>query len=480
MRHAAAAITVDLYPAAMHIRGTDYPLAYRFEPGHPLDGVTVTLPLVALNQVDERDFEWLVPGMLRDKIGALLRGLPQRLRRSLVPIPASVTAALEVLEPGGKALLEQLEHHLKRATGIEIAHDLWPELDDHLRMNYRVVDGEGREVGSGRDLGALRGSLAPQVTAAFRATAKDAGIERSGLTRWEVGTLPEAQTIQRGSRTLQAWPALDDEGDSVALRLFDAANEAAIRHRAGVRRLFLLQSPPQVRQLQAGLRAAKDVALRYGQLPLAPAPIRPPAAGETAAALELERDLLAHAADAALAAHPGPIRDAATFEAVCTQVRVEFARIGAATIELLRNALAAERDLRADIARRRRPGAPAGALDDVSTQLDWLVYRGFLATIDAAHFSHYPRYLRAIAVRLGKLDNDRARDAGLAAQFEPQWQNYLKGLATGLPAEPLDEYRWQLEELRVGLFAQELKTPYPISPKRLEKKWQEINSRPLR
>jgi ATP-dependent helicase HrpA len=477
MRHGATGVTEDLYPRQLAIRGGHYRLAYRFDPGHALDGVTVTLPVEAFNQVSERDFDWLVPGLLRDKVTALLRGLPQRLRRALVPLPEHVTRAMERLDPHGVPLLDQLAAHLARGYGIDVAPDLWPVLPDHLRMHFRVVDADGREMGSGRDFAALRETLARDIAEAFRAPASSAGIEVGGRTAWEFGELPESVDIRRAGRTLKAWPALVDEVGTVALRVFDSPEAAAQAHRGGVRRLFLLACPQQVRALQGDIRATRDIGLVYARLP-AP-PFADTDAAPAAAPGDAERHIVDFAADTAFAADTDAVRDQATFERLRDAGRGALIPSGTEAIDRVRAVLLETQSIRAELEARGASAAHGPAIAEMREQLDHLVYRGFLADVDMERLGHYPRYLKALRVRLAKLAQAWQRDRTHAAGFAPLWQNYRSARAVRRTA-PLDEFRWFLEELRVSLFAQELKTPFPVSVKRGEKLWQALQAGPSR
>ncbi|MEW5707793.1 MAG: ATP-dependent RNA helicase HrpA [Pseudomonadota bacterium] len=458
MRHEAEGITEALYPESLEVNGVALKLSYRFEPGHPMDGVTVTVPLHLLNQLPAAPFEWLVPGMLREKVNALIRGLPKSLRRAFVPIPECVTEALTALDRHSRRmpLTEALSAVLKETRGVEVPPDAWSTVDlpAHHFMNFRVVDEKGAELAMGRDLNALRRDLGRQAEASF---APESAWERPGLKRWGDLELPEEVEFRRGKHTLKGYPALVDEGDSVRLTLLETPEKALEATRAGINRLFRLELKEQLKDLERSIKDAPQLVMLYA----------PYGDGEA-----LKEELTAAIVERAVWSDESPIRTRRDYEARAKQVRAKLQVVGQEYVRLLTQILteaqAVKKLLATPVARAWKHVVP-----DMGRQLDALVHRGFLTRTPYARLVEYPRYLKAMQRRLEKLQNWGERDAKWTAEIERltrEWQQRLeRSRKTGAPDPRLEEFRWMLEELRVSLFAQELKTPYPVSVKRLEK-----------
>ncbi len=461
------------FPPELDLGGVRFPLAYRFDPGSEDDGVTLLVPLAALNQVPAAPCEWLVPGLREEKIAALIKGLPQSLRRAFVPVPEYARAAAEALDaasPAARAapLTDALADFLARATGQAIARDAWrPEaLPAHLSMNYRVLDPGNRILGEGRDLAALRRQLGDQASATLRQAA--APGEREDIARWDFGDLPDQVEIPSGGRRIAAFPTLVEEAGGIRLRLLDSPALAREKHRRGVCRLLWQSFPDLLKQTERDLsQRLKGAALLYLML------------DKSLSAEALTRDALYAAARAALAigavADPADLRRQTAFESAAQAARArlpdaarETARLAA---ECLDHAHRLERQL-------GKPNPAKEAVADMREQLRALVFSGFLGLLPPERLPHLPRYLRAMERRLDKLAAHPARDAQNLRALAPLLANYLarrkrQEEAGGIDAD-MEDFRWRLEELRVGLFAQELKTPEPVSVKRLEKRWAEI------
>ena len=472
MRHGAEAVTEELFPREIRIGEAAFPLAYRFEPGHPLDGVTIDVPLALLNQVDEAALDWLVPGMVREKVAWTMKALPKRIRAQLVPVPEHVTRFLEGVSiapprPGEErgpvpTVRQAVLQYASRLAGERLDDSIWSkeEAPAHLRMNVRVLDEAKRELAMGRDLGELRRRLGEAASLTL-AKAKP-GLEREGLVAWDFGELPPQVSFRRGIQTLTGYPGLADEGASVAIRLFDTREKADEAHREGVKRLLALELKEQVKALERGLPGFNALALRFtGAIP----PER------------LRADLVEAILDRAFIGEDDPPRDRRAFE---EQKKRAKARLAAVTEGALRHAAAigeASQQLTQAIAESAGLGRVA---QEVKAQRDRLVHPGFLAGTPWDRLEHVPRYLKGYALRLRKYRANAERDGKHAATVQTLWADYearakAAAEARGLPgAEPargsrLEEYRWLLEELRVSLFAQELRTPLPVSAKRLQK-----------
>ena len=465
------------FPPELDLSGVRFALAYRFDPGAEDDGVTLLVPLAALNQVPPAPCDWLVPGLLEEKLTALIKGLPQSIRRAFVPVPEFARAAAGALSPLPPAevgrgegarlrppLTDALADFLTRATGQSIPRDAWrPEaLPPHLTMNFRVLDPNNRILGEGRDLAALRRQLGGQASETLRQAASPG--ERDDIVRWDFGDLPEKVEVKSGNRPIAAFPTLVEEAGKLQIRLLDSPALARERHRRGVCRLVWQNFPDLLRQTERDLAPRlKGAALHYLML------------DKALSAEQLTRDVLFAAARSALAGDPADLRQQTGFESAAQTARPKLPDAAREIARLAAECLDHGHRLAQLLA---KPHAAREAIADLQTQLKGLVFPGFLAQLPPERLIHLPRYLRAMERRLDKLASHPARDAQNLRALTPllgQFAARRKRMedAGGLDADMID-FRWRLEELRVSLFAQELKTPEPVSVKRLEKRWAEI------
>ncbi|TCJ16380.1 ATP-dependent RNA helicase HrpA [Parasulfuritortus cantonensis] len=474
------------FPKELDLGGVKFALAYRFDPGAEDDGVTLLVPLAALNQVPQGRCDWLVPGLLEEKALALIKGLPQSVRRAFVPVPEFARAAAEALRPGETPLTEALADFLAKTTGQAIARDAWrPEaLPAHLTMNYRVLDERNHIVAEGRDLPALRRELGGEAARSLQQAA--APDERADLGRWDFGDLPGQVELTSGGRKIAAYPSLVEDAGQVALKLLDSPALAREQHRRGVCRLLWRAFPDLLKQVEKDLGVRlKPAAMQYALLGNA---VAAPAAaggkpqdgrGQTNLTLnQLLADVLYSAARAVLAVDPADLRRQNEFDSAAQTARPRLAEQARETARLAAECLEHGHRLNQQLAR-----APASkeAAADLRAQLPGLVFPGFVGRLAPAVLVHLPRYLKAMERRLEKLPGRPERDAQMMRSLTPllgQWQARARReeQTTGLSPE-MEAFRWQLEELRVSLFAQELKTPEPISVKRMEKRWAELIAR---
>jgi ATP-dependent helicase HrpA len=506
MRHEAAGITTQSFPKTIRLGGVDCAATYLHEPGDAKDGLTVTVPLFVLNQVNEERCEWLVPGMLKDKIQALIKTLHQRPRSRLVPLPDTATKMAETLNApevfGHGSLLDAVLKLVRLATSIDIVRaDIKADmLSPHFFMNFRVVDEHGRQLGTGRNLGALKAELGAKARGAFQALAglklaKDAAAapvfkENQPVARvhsakeaiksvvkptapagqrhtaWTFGELPELLEIQKGGQTLIGYPALIDGGDAVTVEVFDEPEVAATKHRAGLRRLFSLQIKDALKYLEKNIPDLQKMAVTFMT-------VGKNADGSGGGTIEeLREQIIAVALDRAFLLDPLPINEFDFKRRVdegrgrMTLIATEVARL-AATI-LAEYALAARKI-------KDTKNAPDAA-GDAAQQLARLMPKRFLLQSPWGPLQHFSRYLKAITARLDKYRADPARDAARLTELRPLEQRYWRLVAErkGVMDDRAQEFRWLLEELRVSFFAQELRTPQPVSVKRLEKAWVQL------
>lgn len=495
MRHQAAGITTQSFPPTLRLGGVDCAASYLHEPGDAKDGLTVSVPLFVLNQVNEERCEWLVTGMLKDKIQALLKSLPQRPRSRLVPLPESASKLAEELSApelfGTGSLTDVLLKRVRDLTSIDVkrADFKLDMLAPHLFMNLRIVDEHGRQLGMGRNLGALKAELGAQARGAFQALAglnvkaspapkaapanggqvpaKSAAPEKAAptlpagqrYTSWTFGELPELMEVRRGSQSLIGFPALRDEGDAVTIEVFDEPAVAAAKHRAGLRRLFALQLKDALKYLEKNIPDLQKMSVAY--MPLGTSE-------------ELRTQIIDVAIDRAFLQEPLPTDEFAFKKRLeegrgrLTLIANEVARL--AGVILVEYAAAARKIKDTKI--------QPEAVQDAAQQLQKLVGKRFIADAPWTQLQHFARYLKAIVLRLDKLRADPARDTAKLAELKPQEQRYWRLVAErkGVVDERMLEFRWLLEELRVSFFAQELRTPQPVSVKRLDKAWAQLQA----
>ncbi len=461
MRHEASHITEALFPDTFTLNGMPHPLTYRFEPGHPLDGVTLSVPLALLPQIDGSRIEWLVPGLIREKIAALLKKLPQRVRRELVPLPAFITAFLERYGPDSGPLASCLSDFIRQRTGAGLEAADWAAAPQHLLMNLRLLDDQGEEVASGRDLEILRASWGAEARQALRSP-QAGGLERGGLTRWDFGDLPEAVQLKSRGVALPGYPALVDDGGSVSIQLMATPEEARQASRRGLLRLMLLEWQPQLKAVGRAISGLTGLSLAYALLPAR--------ADNVPATDALRQELMERALDELLPESAGTIRTQAVFADLRDALRPRLPAKIQEVAALAGQILEGYRELRNALDRGAQPRLQA-ALADIRSHLDALLQRGTLRETPLSQLRHFPRYLKAALLRLQKLPQDPAGDAAKAAvlrPFETAWTAHVKrqGLTPSLEA-----FRWMMEELRVSLYAQTLRTPMPVSAVRLQKQW---------
>ena len=527
MRHEAEGVTTDRFPPALEVLGQKLKLTYLHQPGEADDGVTLAVPLAMLNQIPANRCEWLVPGLLEEKVAALMKTVPQKHRHRLQPVAESAAAFMAAFEAGefdvDEPLLKMLQRFVEERVQLKLPLESFraENLKPHCFMNFRVIDEHGRVMGQSRNLMELRARFREQVAARFSAAkiggalagalsvagvgagaargatdgigSNAAAAERrgggaggdgagackgagraagasaespaaadppaqalSGFTSWSFGKLPELLEIRVAGREVIGFPALHDDGDSVSLRPFDTPEEAARVHRRGLARLFAFHLKDQVRAVER-LPGLRELALQY-------------------MAFGTEAELKARLVEATLARccllEPLPA-DADAFAKRCAEAKSRVSLVAQEFMRLAGQLLAEYLALQ-----KRLSGVKTfpEVVADIQAQLAALLPKDFLVAFPWAHLAHFPRYLKGAAVRLDKLRNNPARDAQAMAdwkQLAQAWERErLARRRAGVEDPALEEFRWLLEELRIGIYAQELKTPMPVSVKRLEKIWQ--------
>ena len=512
MRHEAAGITTQAFPKTLRLGGTDCTATYLHEPGDARDGLTVTVPLFVLNQVNEERCEWLVPGLLKEKILALLKSLPQKPRTRFVPLPDAAAKLAQELGSsdlfGNGSLTEVLLKKVRDITSLDVkrADFKLDMLSPHLFMNLRIVDEHGRQLGMGRNLGALKADWGSQARGAFQALAQlklqsandadvmvgkvsepfksqhaqelaenqktlqvrsskpdhkpaaNASLAQTRYTQWSFGDLPELMEINKGGQSLIGFPALVDMQDAVQIEVFDEPEVAAQKHREGLRRLFALQIKDALKYLEKNIPDLPKMAAAYMNL---------------GTAEELRHQILNVALDRAFLMSPLPSDEASFKKRIeegrgrLTLIANEVARLAGL---ILHEYAAASRKIKDT---KNFPDATS----DCAQQLQKLMPQRFLSSTPWSQLPHFTRYLKALVLRLEKIRSDPARDAAKMLELKPQEQRYWRLVAErkGVVDDRMLEFRWLLEELRVSFFAQELRTPQPVSVKRLDKAWSQLN-----
>ncbi len=462
MRHAAEAVTEEQFPESVEMAGARLPLRYRFSPGHLLDGITLSCPLALLNQIDEARISWLVPGMVREKVAWYLKALPKAWRSRLPPGQGFVTAFLSEAPRPGESLAEALRALLSARLRAPLPADVWDAraLPPHLAMNVRVIDPDGHELAMSRDLAALRAQLGEAAQLTFAGA--EPSLERRGIRSWDFGDLPESLSVVRQGRPVTGYPALIEEEDGVALKLLDTRAAADAATRAAVVGLIGRELKPALRRWEKGEPGFVQAALQ----------LKPAIASDT-----LLADVLAAIRDRAFIGEDPLPRSERGYAEQLKRARTRLPAVAEAAFRLLSAIAAQYHAVSRRITTFPRSLARLGA--EAAAQRDRLVFPGFFSATPWGSLMHVPRYLEALDRRLAKYPENSERDARQAEAVAALWQRYRTREEANRAArrhEPaLEAFRWLIEELRVSLFAQELRTPFPVSYKRLEKAWRELS-----
>jgi ATP-dependent helicase HrpA len=460
----ASQITPQNFPDRVHVAGAELPISYKFDPGAENDGVTLNVPLEALLQIEESQSGWLVPGLIHAKVAAMVRALPKNVRRTIDAPDELARRIVPLLKQGEGSLEDQVLAQIQALSGQEFARDVWSgeAIPLHLRMHYRVLDQEGRPITAGQHLGLLRAQLGEQATTAFQHLAARL-FNRENITDWDFGDLPETQTICRGPAEFRGYPALADAGRTAALRLYDTPAAAALSHRRGLLRLFMLRGETDLRHAGKGLPAFDQMAMWFSTL---------------GPASELRDQLVELIAERIFLGDRPNVR---TRDEFTRRLEGSWGKLGAAREQVCREVHQILQGYQAIIYRlsQAAPAIQRPAMDDVAEHLRALMNRGFLTITPGNWLAQYPRYIAAIASRLNKLQGPGiAKDEELRARLRPLWHQLITRATSharqGLLDPELVTYRWMLEEYRVSLFAQDLRTIIPVSEKRLAEQWSRV------
>ena len=483
MRHEAAGITADQFPPQMQMNNVSYALGYNFSPGKNDDGVTLTVPQALLNQVSAAQCEYLVPGLRAEKTAQLVKSLPQKIRRHCVPVPEFAAAFCASVTPSDTPFLQALARYIREQKQLDVPPDAFrlEQLPAHLLMNFRVVDEHGRQLGMSRNFAQLRGERMPRqstnplpnpspdgrgtktaesdISPLSRRGRVGEGVESKRHTEWDFGDFKPTSEEIRAGQTITVFNALVDTGDAVILKSFDTREEAQTEHRMGLRRLFMLALKEQVKYLEKNLPGMQAMAMQF--LPFG-------------SQQDLQRQILALTFDRCSLNEPWPENE----KEFIVRAKEAKARLNLVAQEIARlvGSILAEYH----ILQKALPGfkAHTQVQQEIRSQCEWLLGKEWIARTPYERLQHMPRYLKAINIRLEKLRANPARDAQNAAQInllQQQWQRKLSAMKGSVDARA-EDFGWMMQELRVSLFAQELKTPVIVSAKRLEKILSGLNS----
>ncbi|NOY62987.1 MAG: ATP-dependent RNA helicase HrpA, partial [Gammaproteobacteria bacterium] len=455
MQHDADHITQDRFPDTLTVNGVSYPLEYHFDPSHQHDGVTLITPLPLLSRLQPAHCDWLVPGLLHEKVVALIKSLPKQLRRNFVPAPDFADACLDALTPYQQLLAPSIAAHLRKITGITVPEEAWQTqpLDSHLLMNIRVIDSAGATIDEGRNLQQLQA----QVDAVASRCIDEAieqnpqqSLEQKTVSEWSFDELPAAREVTVHGVALTIYLALQREGSRVALRAFDSHDKALVAQRHGVRQLIINRLP----KTATSMRGAIDTLALYGV--------------GLDSADNLKRDLLSAAINDLDGDTVATNRE--QFQQLQNDIQMALPKKLVALCKLCEPILKSHQQLRKRLKKPRMQWLDS--ISDIHAQLDQLIYPHFIERTPMLWLKQFPRYINAINKRLDKLEQEPRRDRSQRLEFAPLWDAYCtRAENPHHHSAALQQYRWMLEEFRVSLYAQELGTELPVSHKRLTRYW---------
>lgn len=468
MQHDANAASESQFPSELVWEGLSFPLRYHFEPGHSEDGVSIIVPVAALHLVPEQRLEWLVPGILREKCIALVKSLPKQWRKHFVPVPAYVDKALASLNPTNVSLIEYLAAQLKRHSGVEVPLAQWQQIqvDDYYHFNIQVMDSNGERLAQNRDLALLRDDYKEQLQETLQGA--DEEFERNGITQWDF-ELSKTIELKRSGMTVTAYPVLLDNTDSVTLSLKDNPIDACYFSCQAVTRLAMLNVAASAKYLRKELLKGKDMGLAVVSL----------GKREAVASDIIMAALRQVCFDDDYFSQQTLPSTTAEFESCLEQGRESLIaralQIEALLVQILKQVVAIKKSIKSN----KNALAIALAAGDIQQQLDRLIYPDFIYQTPLQWLQQYPRFLKAIEVRLEKVAGQVQKDKIWTSEIESLWEALQEridkeGEAKIAFNDKLQNYRWMLEEYRVSLFAQTLKTSMPVSAKRLQKLWQDL------
>jgi len=463
MQHDAEHITEAQFPDELTVNGLTLPLSYHFEPNHQDDGVSIHVPVGALHLIEKQPLEWMVPGLLREKCIAMVKALPKQWRKHFVPVPSYIDKALAALKVDRRqSLQEALSGQLFTLVGVQIPEELWAniELDAYYQMNICIDDERQKRIDSGRQLSVLRERYRDHVQEQLQEVDND--LEREGVDRWDFGDLPEHYELQQQGMTIRAYPALVDQKNAVDIKLYDNPNEAALDSLRGMVRLAAIQQRETVKYLQKNVFKGKELGLSVVDL---------------GSRDQVVDDVICAAIKQACFSDGLVIRDQQAFLTAIERGRSDIVSQAESLVKPLIESLSYVVSIKKHLKQAKNPLVLAYAASDIQRQLQALFYPRVIYDTPPHWLQQYPRYMKAISLRLEKVPSQVHKDRALMAEIEPLWERLVnkrskEGNEVYLLSPELQQYRWMIEELRVSLFAQTVKTHMPVSVKRINKQWQ--------
>ena len=450
--HAEHKTDTVTYPETLDVNHQTLKLSYIFDPSDEADGVTVWIPLAVLNQFDDADFDYLVPGLLEQKIQALIKSLPKLLRKNFIPVPDFTRACLEVLDTS-KPLYSQLSEQLQRMTGVRVEQAQWkPEnIESHFLMRYCLMDNNVCKVSS-RSLAEIKSEYAEDANQQFEKQVQfDDSVSREGLTEWDFDQLQQQVSLTRNGSRITAFPALVDYTDSVAIELFETKQDAGFYHSTGVSRLIMFHLKESIKYIQKNLPEINQSALMYISL---------------GSKSDLIEDIIMASIEECFLAKGLP-DSRVQFEDLINKYKPDFIKMVNDKAETVYKILKLYRETRNEL---QSVQVSKVHLDDCWVQCEYLVYEGFIREVPASYLNRTPVYFQALLKRLEKLQQDSTMADRNLPVINSLWGEYLN-LADNenSDAKKLEQCRWMIEEFRINCFAQPMKTRVPVSENKIRK-----------
>jgi len=459
MQHSAGDITEEQYPKQLIVNNTPLPLSYHFDPGSEDDGVTLTVPLPLLNTLNPVPFEWLIPALLREKVTQFIKTLPKNLRKNFVPVPQFADACIDAIQDQNSPLLYSISQQLTKISGIKIPDNAWQvdSLDPHFFMRFDVRDQHNKSLAQSRDLSALQTSLSHEVSEQFSKTI-NWDIEQKNLTQWSFNELPNVINKTINGLTIKGFPALQDNDDSVSIVVVDTQEQASEIHHDGLKRLYLLNLNQQIKYLNKNLPDIQKICLSYATI---------------GSCNDLKLAIIDASIEKSFFTNKKIINNYETFEDSLQQGSKHLVNNANEICEMLSQIFERYSRIRKQLKKNTKPNWLL-SITDIQSQLDHLIYEDFIYYTPIEYLASYPRYLQGIEQRLEKLQQAAERDRQYTNQISSYWTHFIELNDDYYDNPVFSLYRWMLEEFRISLFAQGLKTSMPVSEKRLEKQWQEV------
>ncbi len=461
MLHEADQVSVQQFPDSISVGDFTLPVSYCFEPGKRNDGVNLAVPVELLHEIQDNILEWVIPGVLRDKCIALVKALPKRIRKNFVPVPEYVDKVLPRLKVSNVKLIDALGEALGHISHAKITEADWDEhsLDDFYRINILVTDDNGKVIDQSRHIDQLREKYKARVQNTLSKIGGD--IEREDISSWDFGTLAESVVLNKGNVKVKAYPALVNKKNKVSLKILDNPAEAKFESHFGMLRLASNECTSTVKYLKKGLMKGKDLGL---------------AVIDIGSREQVIDDIILASIDRAIFDSRDMPSTHEAFQDMVERGRSSIVTHAENYERLLIKVLSNVVDIKKSIKTHRNPLGIALAVGDINTQIARLLFQGCFVRTPWHWVEQYPRYFAAIAVRLEKVGQNTSRDAAYVKDLEQLWQNHSdrvhsEGEWSYFQNPEWQAYRWMIEELRVSLFAQTLKTLMPVSLKRLKKQW---------